>query len=133
MAPPRLRPPQLRVHADGRRAFWGDLFGNPDGDVNVVKLKRHVVIAWHCHEHQTDRLFCVSGRVRVGMHYDADGAQLHQFLTLREGSVVTIPPNVFHGYESLTKDGILVQFNSPKWNPEDEGRHPIDTEMPWDS
>lgn len=123
----------MRVHADDRRAFWGDLFGNPDGDVNVVKLKRHVVIAWHRHQHQTDRLFCVSGKVRVGLHSDSWGAVYHEFRTLREGDTVTIPPGCHHGYEGLTKDATLVQFNSPKYNELDEGRHEIDAEMPWDA
>jgi dTDP-4-dehydrorhamnose 3,5-epimerase-like enzyme len=124
----------VRVHRDTRRDFFGDIFELPNGDLNVVKLKRHVPIAWHRHQHQVDRLFCVSGRVRVGMRQEfADEDSTEHWFTLREGCTLMVPSNTWHGYESLTKDGVLVQFNSPKYNPDDEQRHPIDDEMPWDA
>lgn len=129
----------MRVHADDRRSFWGDIFELEGGDLNVVKLKRHVPIAWHLHQHQTDRLFCVSGRVKVAMIQTLSIPEDSSFVetsahwfTLREGNTLRIPPNTWHGYEGLTKDATLVQFNSPKYNEKDEFRHPIDAEMPWD-
>lgn len=124
----------MRIHKDARRSFWGDVFELPGGDLNVVKLARHVPIAWHRHQQQTDRLFCVSGRVRVGMRQDfADEDSMQHWFTLTEGKTLLIPSNTWHGYEGLTKDATLVQFNSPKYTGTDEERHPIDTEMPWDS
>lgn len=117
----------MRHHADGRREFWGDIFELPNGDLNVVKLKPHVPIAWHRHQRQTDRLFLVSGKLRVGIVGDAP-----EFFTLMPGQTLTIPQNRFHGYEAIGRNTVVVQFNGPgKYDGSDEERHPIDAEMPW--
>lgn len=132
MATPRVGPFRVRHHADDRRAFYGDIFSNPDGDINVVYLTAFIPIAWHRHHHQTDRLFCVAGTVCVGLRYDAPGASYQRWAMLEKGETLTIPPGTYHGYEGMTQGAILVQYNTPKYNPDDEARHPIDAEMPWE-
>jgi dTDP-4-dehydrorhamnose 3,5-epimerase-like enzyme len=131
MAAPRQWALSVRHHVDVRRTFYGDIFANPDGDTNVVYLRPHVPIGWHRHQRQADRLFLISGvlRVRVFDHDPRDAVE--HMLTARDRGVLHIPENRWHGYEALTEHTILLQFNGPgKWTGEDEERLSLD-EIPW--
>jgi len=133
MAAACQRVAELRYHADERRIFYGDIYGNPDGDVNVVYLPPVGPIAWHRHQRQWDRLFLVSGVLRLRVGEDAKTIVEHILITHDpKRGVYYIPPNFWHGYEALAENTILLQFNGPgKWNGSDEERHAIDDEMPW--
>lgn len=123
----------MRYHVDERRRFYGDVFSNPDGDINVVYLEPHVPIGWHRHQHQTDRLWLVQGILRLRVFQRAphkDGVEHILVDTRGERSVIVIPPNHYHGYEALTEDTIVLQFNQPKWTGEDEERLSFE-EVPW--
>lgn len=118
----------MRHHEDERREFYGDLFSLLHGDLNVVKFHhRRRPIAWHRHQHQTDRIFVAQGTLRVGII-----GETREFVVVPMGGTITIPPNHWHGYESIGRCTIIVQFNGPgKYDGSDEERHPINEEMPW--
>jgi len=124
----------VRYHADDRRVGYFDIYGNSDGDVNVVYLKPHVPIGWHRHQHQSDRLFLIQGVLRVKcftMDYRYDGVE--HVLVAKDGKrdVIHIPADTWHGYEALTEDTIVLQFNGPgKWSGEDEERCGFEV-IPW--
>lgn len=119
----------MRFHEDERRAFYADIFDLPNGDLNLVRLKPGVTIAWHRHQHQDDQLWCVAGEVLVQAL--RDGARTKWYLSGPDTGVVTIQRNAWHGYSS-PMGATILQFNGPgKWTGEDEERHPIDDEMPW--
>lgn len=120
----------MRTHADPRRLFLGDLFDTPDGDVNLVRLYPGAVCAWHRHQKQTDRLFCVTGAVRVGL-LGPDGKPDWLVLDERSPGPFTIPRGTWHGYGALTEPCILLQYNTPKYDPTDEERQPL-KKLPWD-
>jgi dTDP-4-dehydrorhamnose 3,5-epimerase-like enzyme len=129
----------MRYHEDERRRFYGDIFdhwnGDLKGDINVVYLNECGPIAWHRHMQQDDRLFLVSGALRVRMFLDhAPKDRTEHILVAIHGErkVLTIPRFWWHGYEALVPDTIILQFNGPtKWDGADEARHPIDDEFPW--
>jgi len=124
----------MHYHADTRRTFYGDIYGNPDGDINVVYLQPHIPIGWHRHQHQSDRLFLIQGVLRVKsftMDYRYDGVE--HILVAKDGErdVVHIPADTWHAYEALTDDTIVLQFNGPgKWTGEDEERCGFEV-IPW--
>ena len=124
----------MRFHQDHRRAFYGDIFEMPNGDVNVVYLTPHVPIAWHRHQHQDDHLWLISGmlRVRTFHEFRADGIE-HTMLALPGARrVITIPRGEWHGYESLGRNTVILQFNGPgKWTGGDEERLSL-AECPWE-
>jgi len=134
MAAARLRFACVRFHRDARRVFYGDLFANPDGDINVVYLEPHVPIAWHRHQRQSDRLFLVKGILRVRCFTDSwqtDGVEHILVHTGKARDVLHIPPNTWHGYESLLDDTIVLQCNGPgKWDGSDEERLSLE-DVPW--
>jgi len=121
----------MRTHRDERRLFYGDIFDTPFGDINIVALARHVPIAWHRHQRQDDNLFLVSGRLRVQIIDDA-GARVAWVLSSKNRGSLKIGRGSWHGYEALTSNTIVLQFNAPgKWDGSDEERMSLD-EMPWD-
>ena len=120
----------MRVHRDSRRTFWGDIFDTDFGDINVVALTPHVPIAWHRHEKQDDRLFLIGGRLRV-QTIGPDGRAEHT-LNPNGSRNLTIPAGIWHGYEALRRNTLVIQFNGPgKWDGSDEQRQPIG-DPPWD-
>lgn len=120
----------MRVHSDARRRFVGDIFDTPDGDINITQLHPGVVVAWHRHQKQDDRIYCAFGRLHV--QAISPTGQRHQWwLDSPHSHAVTIPSNWWHGY-ATTDGAVIVSFNGPgKWDGSDEERHPIDDEMPW--
>ena|ERR1051326_5810784 len=133
MAPARQWPALVRHHADHRRAFYGDVFGNPDGDTNVVYLTPHIPVAWHRHQRQHDRLFLISGALRVRVFETKPREGVEHILVAMPGerSVLYIPENHWHGYEALTDDTVVLQFNGPaKYDGSDEERLPL-ADVPW--
>lgn len=125
----------MRYHSDERRVFYGDIFANPDGDTNVVYLKPHIPIAWHRHQKQSDRLFLIQGVLRLQVWTDDPIRDLIEHVlvaTSGERRVIVVPAKIWHGYEALTDDTILLQFNGPgKWSGEDEERKSVE-EVPWE-
>ena len=133
MAAPRFGAVVVRYHADERRRFYGDVFSNPDGDTNVVYLTPGVPIAWHRHQRQADRLFVISGVLRVRVFtidYETDGVE-HLLSNTKAREVLHIPAGLWHGYEALTDNTVVLQFNGPgKYDGSDEERLSLD-EVPW--
>lgn len=119
----------MRYHEDARRRFWGALFPDLPGDVNVVQLFPGIVIAWHRHERQDDRIAVIYGSVCI-QAIDPDGERHRWDLDAPTAQPVLIPRHWWHGYTSL-EGATLVSFNGPgKWTGEDEQRMSL-TEMPW--
>ena len=119
----------MRFHEDDRRAFWGDIFGLPNGDVNIVKLKPGITIAWHRHHWQDDHVLLWDGDVLL-QAIDRTGKRHSWEMAAPRNAPELIPRGWWHGYG--TKSGaILLQFNGPgKWDGNDEERKAI-TDMPW--
>jgi quercetin dioxygenase-like cupin family protein len=118
----------MRTHIDERRTFYGDIFDTIGGDINVVYLEKGVPIAWHRHQNQDDRIFLISGVLRVQIK----SGEVRAGWELRGSEKLTyIPRGCWHGYEALEEGTILLQLNGPrKWDGTDEERHDIG-EAPW--
>jgi len=123
----------MRHHVDVRREFWGNVFPScREGDINLVRPTQNVFIGWHRHQRQDDRLFLVNGvlRLRIFTNSPADGVEWILVETPDRAAIV-VPRNTWHGYEALTDDTVVMQFNSPgKWDGTDEERLDLEA-MPW--
>lgn len=124
---------RVRFHEDTRRRFYGDIFETPEGDINVVYLTPNVPIAWHRHQHQDDHLWLISGLLRVRF-FEEDGGEIseHNMVALPGARrVITIPRGLWHGYEAIAKNTVVLQFNGPgKYDGTDEERKSL-KELPW--
>ncbi|HWV22619.1 MAG TPA: dTDP-4-dehydrorhamnose 3,5-epimerase family protein [Thermomicrobiales bacterium] len=91
---------------------------------------------WHLHQHQTDRFYCIRGRIVVAIADPRDGSPTRDNLMLVELSaaedgpaplLVTIPPRTLHGFV-VTNDGpaTLLNFPTRLYDASDEGRVPFE-------
>jgi dTDP-4-dehydrorhamnose 3,5-epimerase len=93
------------------------------------------VSAWHSHGHTTDRLFALSGQLRIVL-YDArpdspTHGRINQFIygSLRPG-LVLVPPGVWHGVQNIGNEpGALLNFvdHPYRYQDPDHWRLPQDT------
>lgn len=105
-----------------------------------VNLRPRVVSAWHMHEKQTDRIFTVSGYLRIVLYDGRESSPTFQRLNVfnlsrYRPSIVSIPPGVWHGIQNLdNSEGSFVNYFNRAYcyeNP-DEWRLPADTkEIPY--
>ena len=90
---------------------------------------------WHIHRHQTDRFYCVAGRIVVPIADVREGSPTQGTLMLVELAaqadgpaplLVTIPPGTLHGFV-VTSPGPATLLNFPNriYDPDDEGRLPF--------
>jgi len=91
---------------------------------------------WHLHRHQTDRFYCVRGRIVVAIADPRAGSPTQGALMLVELAaaddapaplLVTIPPGTLHGFV-VTSEGPATLLNFPNrlYDPGDEGRVPFE-------
>ncbi len=137
----------LTTHRDPRgtltellRADWNDVYGEELPFAQVYTSTTAPGIArdidrWHVHRHQTDRFYCVAGRIVVPIADVREGSPTRGALMLVELAagedgpaplLVTIPPGTLHGFV-VTSPGPATLLNFPNriYDPEDEGRLPF--------
>ena len=137
----------LRVNRDPRgtltellRVDWPDLYGD---DLPFAQAYLSVTAPgvardedrWHVHQRQTDRFFCVSGRIIVPIadaRPDWPSRGRLMLVELAAGPdhpaplVVTIPPGTLHGLVAVgTTAATLMNFPTRLYDPDDEGRLPF--------
>jgi dTDP-4-dehydrorhamnose 3,5-epimerase-like enzyme len=137
----------LKVNRDPRgtltellRVDWPDLFGEAMPFAQVYTSTTAPSIArdedrWHVHQHQTDRFYCLAGRIVVAIADMRAGSATHGQLMLVELAasedapaplVVTIPPGTLHGFVVTSKTpATLLNFPNRLYDPADEGRLPF--------
>jgi dTDP-4-dehydrorhamnose 3,5-epimerase len=138
----------LRVNRDPRgtltellRADWPDIFGETMPFAQVYTSTTGAGVArddhqWHVHCHQTDRFYCVAGRIVVVIADARPDSPTHGAVMLVELAaepdapaplVVTIPPGTLHGFV-VTSSGPATLLNFPNrlYDASDEGRIPLD-------
>lgn len=111
------------------------------GQVYVTAAYQHVVKAWHMHKKQTDNIACIKGMIKLVL-YDCRKQsktknEINEF-TIGERNLLTvkIPPEVWHGFKTVTEDYALI-LNVPtelyNYKEPDEHRLPPDTKkIPYD-
>ena len=87
---------------------------------------------WHVHQHQTDRFYCLAGRIVVAIADPRPDSSTHGRLMLVDMSaevdapaalMVTIPPRTLHGFVVVGDErAIMLNFPNRLYDPSDEGR-----------
>jgi len=90
---------------------------------------------WHVHQHQTDRFYCLAGRIVVVIADNRPGSPTSGQIMLVElaagedapaALMVTIPPGTLHGFVVTSQTpAMLANFPNRLYNPDDEGRTPF--------
>ena len=96
----------------------------------------NVVKAWHCHKIQTDNMVCISGNAKLVLYDGREDSSTHKqineiFFGEKTPLLVTIPPNIWHGFKAMGGEKIMV-INNPtelyNYSEPDEFRLPYDTD-----
>jgi dTDP-4-dehydrorhamnose 3,5-epimerase len=134
----------LTTHRDPRgtltellRIDWSDVYGETMPFKQVYTSTTSPGVArdidkWHVHQHQTDRFYCVQGRIVVAIADPREDSpskgkvMLVELAAQADGpapQLVTIPPRTLHGFV-VTSDGpaTLLNFPNQLYDPSDEGR-----------
>ena len=138
---------ELRVNRDPRgtltellRTDWPDLYGEGMPFAQVYASTTAPRVArdedrWHVHRHQTDRFYCLAGRIAVAIADARPDSRTRGQLMLVELAaaadapaplVVTIPPGTLHGFVvTSASPATLLNFPNHLYDPTDEGRLPF--------
>ena len=111
------------------------------GQVYVTAAYPQVVKAWHMHKKQTDNIACIKGMIKLVLYDGREKSktknEINEF-TIGERNLLTvkIPPEVWHGFKTVTEEYALI-LNVPtelyNYKEPDEHRLPPNTEkIPYD-
>jgi dTDP-4-dehydrorhamnose 3,5-epimerase len=137
---------QLKQFADERgwlteilRSDWEHF--KKFGQVYVTAAYPQVVKAWHMHKKQTDNIACIKGMIKLVLYDDREKSktkgEINEFIIGEKNLIlVQIPPEVWHGFKTITEEYALV-INIPtelyNYKEPDEYRLPPDTrKIPYD-
>ncbi len=91
---------------------------------------------WHVHQLQTDRFYCIAGRIVIAIYDARVTSPTYQTLMLVEldaerdapaPALVTIPPGTLHGFVVTSEvQATLLNFPNKLYDPDDEGRVPFE-------
>ena len=122
------------------RIDWPDVYGESMSFRQVYTSTTSPGVArdidkWHVHQQQTDRFYCLAGRIVVAIadpreDSPSKGQVMLIELAAQDGApapmLVTIPPRTLHGFVvSGSGPATLLNFPNQLYDPGDEGRLPF--------
>ena len=134
-----FRPTRPVPHEDGHvtevaRASW-DIIGGPVVQVHITTTLPGRIRAWGLHQRSTDRLFVVSGLVKIvvfdGRLDSPTCGRVNEFtVSEKNPGLLIVPPNLYHGWKNIgTSEATII--NMPTSLYEYEGPDALD--LPSDS
>jgi dTDP-4-dehydrorhamnose 3,5-epimerase len=135
----RFRPARPVPHEDGyltevARAGW-DVLQAPIVQVHVTTTFPQRVRAWGIHAAVTDRLFVVTGLVKIvvfdGREASPTFGRINEFVVgERNPGLLLIPPNLYHGWKNIgTAEAVIINMPDVPYDYDaPDGRH-----LPWES
>ena len=135
----QFRPVRPVPHEDGHvtevaRASWPEI-GHPVVQVHTTTTLPGRVRAWGLHQRSTDRLFVVSGLVKIavfdGRHDSPSFGRLNTFtVSEKNPGLLVVPPNLYHGWKNIgTLEAIIINMPSSMYDYE----APDALDLPYDS
>ena len=134
-----FRPTRPVPHEDGHvtevaRANW-DIIGGPIVQVHLTTTFPGRHRAWGLHQRSTDRLFVVSGLVKVvvfdGRLDSPTYGHVNEFtVSEKNPGLLVIPPNLYHGWKNIgVSEAIIINMPTSMYDYE----APDALDLPWES
>ena len=111
------------------------------GQVYITAAYPQVAKAWHMHKKQADNIACIKGMIKLVLYDGREKSktknEINEFaIGERNLLIVKIPPEVWHGFKTVTEEYALI-LNVPtelyNYKEPDEQRLPPDTKkIPYD-
>jgi dTDP-4-dehydrorhamnose 3,5-epimerase-like enzyme len=108
----------MKFYEDDRVQSLHDIFPQINGQINISIARNNNVVAWHRHFIQTDYWCCVKGSFKVGLF--KSGILTWEYLSDKNYRVLTIEPEIYHGYMALEPNSILLYYLDQKYDKNDE-------------
>jgi dTDP-4-dehydrorhamnose 3,5-epimerase len=135
----QFRPTRPVPHEDGHltevaRTSW-DIFSSPVVQVHLTTTLPGRIRGWGLHQESTDRLFVVSGLVKIvvfdGRRNSPSFEKINEFtVSERNPGLLLIPPNLYHCWKNIgTTEAIIINMPDHMYNYE----KPDALDLPWDS
>ena len=135
----RFRPARPVPHEDGHvtevaRASWEELI-DPIVQVHLTTTLPGRVRAWGLHRMSVDRLFVVSGLVKIVVFDGRNGSptfgRFNEFtVSEKNPGLLLIPPDLYHGWKNIgVGEAIIINMPTQMYNYES----PDALDLPWDS
>ncbi len=105
------------------------------GQAYITIAFPNVVKAWHLHKIQTDNMICIQGNGKLVLYDNREEISTYKkineiFFGEKNPILVTIPPNIWHGFKAIGGKQIMV-LNCPtelyNYDNPDEHRLPLNT------
>lgn len=116
------------------RTGW-DVLGGPLVQVHITTTLPGRIRAWGLHQLGTDRLFVVTGLLKIvvfdGRDDSATFGQINEFLVSEKNpGLLVIAPNLYHGWKNMgTTEAIIINMPDRVYN----YSAPDALDLPWDS
>ena len=134
-----FRPTRPVPHEDGHvtevaRANW-EVLGGPIVQVHITTTLPGRIRAWGLHQEITDRLFVVSGLVKIvvfdGRTESRTFGRINEFtVSAKNPGLLIIPPNLYHGWKNIdTTEAVIINMPTRMYH----HLAPDALDLPWDS
>jgi dTDP-4-dehydrorhamnose 3,5-epimerase len=134
-----FRPTRPVPHEDGHvtevaRASW-EILRAPVDQVHITTTFPGRVRAWGLHQLGTDRLFVVSGLVKIvvfdGRNTSPTFGALNEFVVSEKNpGLLVIPPHLYHGWKNIgNSEAIIINMPDRMYDYE----QPDALDLPWES
>ena len=135
----RFRPTRPVPHEDGHlievaRASW-DVLGGTVVQVHVTTTFAGRIRAWGLHQRSIDRLFVVSGLVKIvifdGRVDSPSYGRLDEFIVSEKNpALLVVPANLYHGWKNIgPTEAIIINMPTEMYSYD----APDALDLPWDS
>jgi dTDP-4-dehydrorhamnose 3,5-epimerase len=128
---------KLLVHPDNRGRLFeilrcDDAIFKRFGQAYLTSAYPGVVKAWHYHKIQTDYFCCVHGAARLVLYDSREDSStkgnILEFLLGPDNLIlVTIPPDVYHGFQCVSEtEALMLNIPTEPYNQEKPDEYRID-------
>jgi len=135
----QFRPTRPVPHEDGHvtevaRTSW-EALGDPIVQVHITTTFPGRVRAWGLHPLGTDRLFVVSGLVKLAVFDGRSdsptfGRHCEFVVSEKNPGLLIVPPRLYHGWKNIgTAEAVIINMPSRMYQYEE----PDALDLPWDS
>lgn len=100
------------IHEDERRIL------ESFPEAKIIKVKQDTVIGQHYHKIKTEQFILLIGKCNLVVS-TTEGIKRGGKIKMTKGVIQTIPPNTYHEFH-ISKDSILLGFNSHSYDPTDD-------------
>lgn len=87
------------------------------GQAYLTQTKQGVIKAWYLHRKQWDSFFTLQGKMKLALCDDRPSSPTYRLvesheLSSKEPHLIRIPPGVWHGFQAVGQDLLLLHMNS---------------------